>query len=576
MSKRVPLAFKKSLIAIAVASLSACAVLPQMPNADSEGIGGNIIKAGQSVANVGLSTWDKTTRFLGFRDANEGLEERSQSNNALLAQQNIDPSAPSSEDGVTLQAASNDQPVLIQSADTPTVGLSLSDTTASNDSSQLVDNDLDTLVLNNTDNSGSEISELASSDTAVPRPNLESSGLTEANRADTNSAAQDTENPSLFALDQPLSSDVALNDDVIHTVGDNETLWQIAKLTTGNANNWHTLADVNDLTQSATVFPGQELVIPANMVKPGYGVIGDTEQAMADNQPAVIAQPQAAPEVQEDLDTMASNTPESLPDTTITLGSNTEAAPEIASAVPASLTITEESNTALPTAISQNAKAIDLNEGETLWDFARRTTGDATNWQAIAAQNNFTEKQAVTVRPGQTIYVPQSLLRTDDISEAKIDELEPVSEATLPRTDDQQTQPATAQLSKVQRPKIQLVGTYDEKQAENVRLSAANAQNIQDLQGTQVAYKSTDALAPSSSVESEKLQVVAQSESIPEEVMVSGTYYPKAVYNNADFSSSLLTRVSPGTTLQVSRLMGSWFEVETDKGVGYVHQRDIQ
>ena len=60
------------------------------------------------------------------------------------------------------------------------------------------------------------------------------------------------------------------------------------------------------------------------------------------------------------------------------------------------------------------------------------------------------------------------------------------------------------------------------------------------------------------------------------QVMVSGTYYPKAIYNDADFSSSLLMRVSPGTSLKVSNAVGNWFEVETEKGTGYVHQRDIK
>jgi len=59
-------------------------------------------------------------------------------------------------------------------------------------------------------------------------------------------------------------------------------------------------------------------------------------------------------------------------------------------------------------------------------------------------------------------------------------------------------------------------------------------------------------------------------------VMVKGTYYPKAVYNNADFSSSLLMRVSPGTQLLVSKAIGPWLEVKTNKGVGYVHSRDIK
>ena len=61
-----------------------------------------------------------------------------------------------------------------------------------------------------------------------------------------------------------------------------------------------------------------------------------------------------------------------------------------------------------------------------------------------------------------------------------------------------------------------------------------------------------------------------------DEVMVSGTYYPKAVYNDANFSSSLLMRVSPGTRLKVSKAMGPWYEVVTEKGVGYVHSRDTK
>lgn len=62
----------------------------------------------------------------------------------------------------------------------------------------------------------------------------------------------------------------------------------------------------------------------------------------------------------------------------------------------------------------------------------------------------------------------------------------------------------------------------------------------------------------------------------PESILVSGTYYPKAVYNKADFSSSLLMRVSPGTALKVAGAQGPWFKVETDKGVGYMHARDIR
>jgi len=61
-----------------------------------------------------------------------------------------------------------------------------------------------------------------------------------------------------------------------------------------------------------------------------------------------------------------------------------------------------------------------------------------------------------------------------------------------------------------------------------------------------------------------------------ESIVVSGTYYPKAVYNDANFSASLPMRVSPGTELQVIRSLGPWFEVRTEQGIGFVHSRDIK
>lgn len=119
------------------------------------------------------------------------------------------------------------------------------------------------------------------------------------------------------------------NGDLLHEVAIGENLWVIAKQTTGSALNWHILADVNSLPRNATIFPGQQLVIPASLISEG------------------------------------------------------------------------------------KISAFKLHDGETLWKFSNRTTGDAKNWQAIAKHNNFTVKQSVTVHPGQTIQVPKSLIGED-------------------------------------------------------------------------------------------------------------------------------------------------------------------
>jgi len=79
--------------------------------------------------------------------------------------------------------------------------------------------------------------------------------------------------------------------------------------------------------------------------------------------------------------------------------------------IPASL-MAEESVIASQTP----ANAFKLNEGETLWKFSKRTTGNATNWQSIASYNNFTQEQPVIVYPGQTILVPLSLVSGSDVA----------------------------------------------------------------------------------------------------------------------------------------------------------------
>ncbi|MFK7996227.1 MAG: LysM peptidoglycan-binding domain-containing protein, partial [Granulosicoccus sp.] len=361
------------------------------------------------------------------------------------------------------------------------------------------------------------------------------------------------------------------------------------------------LADANNLTQNATVFPGQQLVIPGDLVKPDY----DTPMASA--KPAVIIDTQ---DIGAALDKEVAESEQ------LTLPADEDAA-ELAQT---DSEVTEaQDKLAELAAISKDAAPYDLNTGETLWDFAKRTTGDATNWQAIADQNNFSEKQAVTVRPGQTIFVPEALLKTElgaaepaivtetvavkpeetavvkaleetvtVISEetAVVEAVEetvavmPEETAVVEAVDE--TVAAVAVEVKIPEAAEQTVATALPVESEttvmdNAAELAASVSSLDETQPIKIveaAYKTDDGPTPLSDAV-EALQMV-ENPNIPAEIVVSGTYYPKAVYNSADFSSSLLMRVSPGTSLQVSRAMGTWFEVETDKGVGYVHQRDIK
>ena len=459
-------------------------------------IGGGLATAGKATANATRKTWNTTTYLLGFSDSRDGGSEATD-DDQLLAQNN---------------------------------------STALN---------RDTNSINNADG----LLPIASED-VIERQEFTELSVVESPVAEP--LQSDSEAPAV------LSNDTVSLDDQMYEVGEGQTLWEIARSTTGDATNWHIIADVNDLEQNAAVFPGQELIIPGELTR------DDNAPPVSD----VIADAQNT-NTEDALSTNGGGTRLSLPEPGAAIADATSDAesPELASAAPAD---------SLP-ATGQNAVAFELEDGETLWNLAKRSTGDATNWQAIATQNEFTEKQAVTVRPGQTIYVPQALVQTsvaqaggnNDINVASS---EPVNETA--------SEPLNEDVSEG----VAVITAPVETAAESTaaELSDAASDEITALSegSTQVAAVDESAFATDNALDANTDTLaasdVAENSNIPAVVMVSGTYFPKAVYNDADFSSSLLMRVPPGTTLQVSGATGPWFEVETDEGVGYVHERDIQ
>lgn len=59
------------------------------------------------------------------------------------------------------------------------------------------------------------------------------------------------------------------SDLVQRTLNANETLWKFAKRTTGNALNWETIAEINNITDTKTLAPGAQLNIPVALVREG-------------------------------------------------------------------------------------------------------------------------------------------------------------------------------------------------------------------------------------------------------------------------------------------------------------------
>jgi len=553
MPNHNPKIFTRSLLAVAVLSLSGCASSPpKMDNVDLSPIGEGILTAGRATAQVGVHAWDVSMYLLGFSD--KLVREEAELAEADLDGEDFEGDEFFMDDLDDVDTAMlEDDEFMSEDSISP---VDFENATA--DFEEVLDTNSDEEELANIEEFGVEEEfssieefgddeELASieefgndaidpilDETAEPSPIIEEEL--------SSVAAANSEEIDLNEVEVAVSDSRAVlpsSEEYIHHVSPNETLWDIAKKTTGDATNWHVLADVNNLNQNATVFEGQRLIIPAKMLKPGF-----LDDAIEITEPLEVAS--ASRDVLIDTSNIGGK------NVALSASVNTPSAP----AAPAA-------------AFPAGGEAISLNAGETLWDFAKRTTGDATNWKVIAGHNNFTDKQAVLVRPGQNIVVPEALIKPE--------------------------------FNMAAAPTVEKKGTADQRAEVLAAIEKANKSAI-DASGQLIAEASTLSNAPQLADEKQPITIVEATfktdpaeqpitianevapvpQAIPaaqtdfSQVMVSGTYYPKAIYNDANLSAPLLLRVSPGTSLKVSKAVGDWFEVETSKGRGYLHKRDIK
>ncbi len=501
MSRRTTQIFQLNIIAAAILSVSACTVTPNVGGVDlgemASSVGKGISKAGSKTAEIGSAAWGSTKRVLNIGPQDELLDE---------------------VDLALMEEDAEVQVTPVQIAVAP--------------AAQAIDSTLPAEDPNRAQT-------VASNDVMI-------------DKSDT------------FAQ----SGDTVAKLDWTHEVKTSETLWDIAKLTTGDANNWHVLADVNNLAPDASVYPGMKLNIPADMVKPDLNRDNAAEQidiAMAntdaatdssENQPVRLKLPAPTQVAATEGETaivvpMEITQEESVAKTD--LAKPAAATETVAASIASEEIKPAEKSEALLASITADADAMKVREGETLWDFAKRTTGDAKNWKMLADKNQFTEKDTKGLRPGRTIYVPTAMVVERDADGNLIAVAE---DTTLPADKEDSVDATTAVLA----------GTNQPVKEGDIKIVEAAFQEDSAVNPVTAEQLSDEAVATLEKTESEAHGTV----------MVSGTYYPKAVYNSADFSSSLLMRVSPGTQLEVSKAIGPWLEVQTDKGIGYVHSRDVK
>lgn len=507
MSQRARSPFQKRLLAVCVAalctSLGACSAVPS-----DDGFGGTMARTGEATRVAGARLWSGTRHLLGFTDdAETGLPTADAAGNGGL-------------DEVDLALLEEDA--------------------ALPDATDVVRSDV-----------WSDIAAASDAADGTPTERL------------VDEAAFDAEQDALTTAGSEAAR--VPSDGMTHEVGAGETLWDVAKMTTGDATNWHVLADINDLAPDAAVYPGQTIEIPPDLVRPELAGLATTGDRLADDTTGDPAATErlVVPGADDAGERLAAGV------TDLVDGRVDEL---VDGQVEPSARLDDDA----AEAASGDVAPVDLDPGETLWDFAKRTTGDATNWRAIAAANDFSEERATKVRPGESIAVPTAMLKPAfggelsaptaaeaptetaevDAAERASDEMVPIADAAdlLEETPDDLGDAGDALASEASDGTDTLVADASDLTDEPVRIVEA-------------AYRGEPATVGAAQ---------PAADSLPGEIMVSGTYYPKAVYNDADFSSSLLMRVSPGTTLQVSRAVGPWYEVNTAQGTGYVHTRDIK
>ncbi len=337
---------------------------------------------------------------------------------------------------------------------------------------------------------------------------------------------------------------VALSEGYIHQVADGETLWDLSKRYTGDATNWKVMAELNGLDANGTVHPGLEILFPGDLVIASR--LPQNNDALGNDALAVEA-----------VDTQIASS-ERLP-----LPTKEAVADTTTEIVAASNEVT-----------TVPATAIEVQAGETMWDLAKRTTGDATNWKIIAAANGMSEQDAAFIKFGQKLNVP-----TDIVKDATLT----VAQAPATSVDQGETeQPAV--LAVAQEDVNPIVKPVGEPKTTVVVAAKEAVENAVTPTGEEVTlipakFEAAPPVIENAEQELAKLEPLAPAQPTIAEsewVMVSGTYYPKAIYNDANFSSTLMMRVSPGTKLEVTNAIGPWFEVKTEQGVGYVHSRDIK
>ncbi len=182
--------------------------------------------------------------------------------------------------------------------------------------------------------------------------------------------------------------------------------------------------------------------------------------------------------------------------------------------------------------------AYTVEAGDILYHIAKKTTNNGDNWQAIAEYNNIDNPRRIKIN--QVLLIPGYLLPTPE-------------NVNVHQNVDKGVEVATVS-AEVITPKVEI----DEIK------QVTDTESISSLP-TDINHNDEFSQPPK-----------FNEDAFTGWIMIKGSYYPKAIYTKPNYTEGLLTRVLPGTTLRHIDSEAGWLQVETDRGLGYVHMSDAK
>lgn len=303
----------------------------------------------------------------------------------------------------------------------------------------------------------------------------------------------------------------------MHRLGAGETLYSVATRFTGESANWKQIADFNGIESPDAMTVGQEILIPLHLVTTESGSLERPATY------AVVSPSRSA------LDESASVTDEGAPG-------------------------------AEPPVPAENA----------VWDITAVSVGPAT---ATTPDESQTDTVGDFVSAEQDIPDIGTLPATTKSDETS-NQLSASADVIAPETIDTPVADQRPGFRERVSRLAKKIGIGPGTAAEATARSAAASATLT----VPAAMKAIPGSEPENNDNKRIKTALKDSASSVEDnsqwIQIEGDFTPKAVYSGAGYDSELLMRVSPGTTMKLTRRADDWYEIQTSKGPGFVFHRD--